>query len=60
MVDFQEVWLARGAIEGDLDAIIFNLIASVVLIWFRFKFFDLDALPAAFSPAYQWVGIVIP
>jgi hypothetical protein len=26
MVDFHEVWLARGAIEGDLDAIIFLIL----------------------------------
>jgi hypothetical protein len=36
-VDFYEIQYGANAIEGDLDAIIFNPIASTVLKWLRFK-----------------------
>jgi hypothetical protein len=43
--------LGRGdAIQGDLDAIIFNPIASTILKGVRFKF-------QIFSLAQQWFGI---
>jgi hypothetical protein len=37
MVDFHEIWYGGNDIQGDLDAIIFNPIASVILKLLRFK-----------------------
>jgi hypothetical protein len=37
MVEFYEIWRGSNAIQGDLDAIIFNPIASIVLKLLRFK-----------------------
>jgi hypothetical protein len=31
LVDFHEIWFGGNAIQGDLNAIIFNPIASVIL-----------------------------
>jgi hypothetical protein len=36
LVDFYEILYVDDAIEGDLDAIIFNPIASTILKWLRF------------------------
>jgi hypothetical protein len=38
MVNFHEIWYGGDVIQGDLDAIIFNPIASNILKWSRFKF----------------------
>jgi hypothetical protein len=37
LVDFHEIWYGGNAIQGDLEALIFNPIASIVLILLRFK-----------------------
>jgi hypothetical protein len=37
LVDFHDIWWAGDAIKEDLDAATFNLIASTILKWFRFK-----------------------
>jgi hypothetical protein len=37
LVDFHVIWWAGDAIEGDIDAIIFNPIASRILKWLRFE-----------------------
>jgi hypothetical protein len=50
LVDFREVWLGSDAIQGDIDSIIFNPIASTILKWLRFKF-------QIFCLAQQWFGI---
>jgi hypothetical protein len=44
--------------EGDLDAIIFNPFTSTILKWLSFKVERWMHLPATFSLAEQWVGIV--
>jgi hypothetical protein len=36
-VDFREIWLAGAGIQGDLDAVIFNLISSTILKWLTIK-----------------------
>jgi hypothetical protein len=36
-LDFHEIWYGGDAIQGDLDAVIFNPIASTILKFFRFK-----------------------
>jgi hypothetical protein len=36
-VDFHEIWHRGNAIQGDLDAIIFNPTSSTILKWLRFK-----------------------
>jgi hypothetical protein len=36
-LDFHEIWYGGDAIQGDLDAVIFNPIASIILKFFRFK-----------------------
>jgi hypothetical protein len=38
VVDFYEIWYVCDAIQGDLDAIIFNPIAPAILKWLRFEF----------------------
>jgi hypothetical protein len=38
LVDFYEIWYTGDAIQGDLDAVIFNPKASTILKWLRFKF----------------------
>jgi hypothetical protein len=38
LVNFHEIWYGSNAIQGDLDAIIFNPIASIILKLLRFKF----------------------
>jgi hypothetical protein len=38
LVDFHEIWYEGDAIQGDLDAIIFNPTASTILKGMRFKF----------------------
>jgi hypothetical protein len=50
LVDFHEIWQTGDVIQGGLDAIIFNHIASTILNWLRFKF-------QIFSLAQQWFGI---
>jgi len=37
LVDFHEIWYGGNAIQGDLDAVIFNPISSTILKWLRFK-----------------------
>jgi hypothetical protein len=37
LVVFHEIWYRGNAIQGDLNAIIFNPISSTVLKWLRFK-----------------------
>jgi hypothetical protein len=37
MVDFHEVWYGGTDIQGDLDAIIFNPMASIILKILRLK-----------------------
>jgi hypothetical protein len=37
MGDIHEIWYGSNAIQGDLDAINFNSIASIVLKLLRFK-----------------------
>jgi hypothetical protein len=37
LVDFHEIWYGGNAIQGDLDAIIFNPIASIILKLLNFK-----------------------
>jgi hypothetical protein len=37
VVDFHEIWYGGNAIEGDLDAVVFNPISSTILKWLRFK-----------------------
>jgi hypothetical protein len=36
-VEFHEIWYGGNAIQGNLDAIIFNPIASIVLKLLRFE-----------------------
>jgi hypothetical protein len=50
VVDFRELLYGGNAIQGDLDAIIFNPIALAIVKWVRFKF-------QIFSLAQQWFGI---
>jgi hypothetical protein len=37
MVEFHESWYGGNVIQGDLDAIIFNPIASIILKLLRFR-----------------------
>jgi hypothetical protein len=37
VVVFHEIWYGLNAIQGDVDAIIFNPIASIILTLLRFK-----------------------
>jgi hypothetical protein len=37
LVDFHEIWYGGNAIQGGLNAIIFNPMASTILKWLRFK-----------------------
>jgi hypothetical protein len=37
-VDFREIWYAGAAIQGDLDAVIFNTSSSTILKLLRLKF----------------------
>jgi hypothetical protein len=37
LVDFHEIWYRGIAIQGDLNAVIFNPISSTILKWLRFK-----------------------
>jgi 4-hydroxy-L-threonine phosphate dehydrogenase PdxA len=37
MVDLYDIWYGADAIQGDLDAIIFNPIAKTILKWLKFK-----------------------
>jgi hypothetical protein len=37
MIDFHEIWYRGNGIQGDLDAIISNPIASIVLKLLNFK-----------------------
>jgi hypothetical protein len=37
LVDFHEIWCGGNAFKGDLSAIIFNPIASIILKLLRFK-----------------------
>jgi hypothetical protein len=48
LVDFYEIWYTGDAIQGDLDAVIFNPKASTILKWLRFKF--------KFQPCTAWFG----
>jgi hypothetical protein len=50
LVDLYDIWYGGDAIQGDLDVIIFNSIASIILKWLRFKF-------QIFSLAQRWFGI---
>jgi hypothetical protein len=36
LVEFNEIWYGGNAIQGDLDAIIYNPIASIILKLLRF------------------------
>jgi hypothetical protein len=36
-MDFHEIWYGGIAIQGELDAIIFNPIASTILKWLNIK-----------------------
>jgi hypothetical protein len=38
LVEFHEIWYGGNDIQGDLNAIIFNPIASIVFQLLRFKF----------------------
>jgi hypothetical protein len=38
LVDFHEIWYGDDVIQGDLDAVFFNPIASTILKWLGFKF----------------------
>jgi hypothetical protein len=38
MVDFHEMWYGVNVIQGNLDALIFNPIASIILKLLSFKF----------------------
>jgi hypothetical protein len=49
---------AGDAIEGYLDAIISYPITSNLFKMFEVQNSDVDALPAPFSLAQQWVGIL--
>jgi hypothetical protein len=48
LVDFHEGWYGGNAIQGDLDAIFFNPIASIILKVLRFKFLRCALLNCAF------------
>jgi hypothetical protein len=37
VVDFHEIWYGDNAIQGGLNAVIFNPISSNILKWLRFK-----------------------
>jgi hypothetical protein len=38
LVDFHEIWYGGNAIQGDLEAMVFNPIpSSTILKWLRFK-----------------------
>jgi hypothetical protein len=37
LLDFHEIQKGGHAIEGDVDAMTFNIIASTILKWQRFK-----------------------
>jgi hypothetical protein len=37
LVEFHEAWYGGNAIQGDLDAIIFNPTVSIILKLLRFK-----------------------
>jgi hypothetical protein len=37
LIDFHDIWYEGNAIQGDIDAIIFNPISSTILKWLRFK-----------------------
>jgi hypothetical protein len=37
VVDFHEIWYGANAIQGDMNAIILNPIASIILKLIRFK-----------------------
>jgi hypothetical protein len=38
LVEFHEIWYGGNAIHGDLDAIVFNLVDSMILKLLSFKF----------------------
>jgi hypothetical protein len=48
LVEFHEIWYGGNAIHGDLDAIIFNPIASINLKLLRFKVVTLALLNFGF------------
>jgi hypothetical protein len=48
-VDFHEIWCRGNAIQGDLDAIIFNPIASIILKLLSFKVVRQALLNCAFG-----------
>jgi hypothetical protein len=37
LVDFHGIWYECDAVQGDLDAIIYNPMASIILKWPRFR-----------------------
>jgi hypothetical protein len=51
LVDLDEILYGGDAIVGDLDAIIFNPIASTILKLSRVQSCEVDAIPALFSLA---------
>jgi hypothetical protein len=57
LVDLDEILYGGGAIGGDLNVITFNPIPSTILKWLRNQNCEVDALPAPFSLAQQWVWI---
>jgi hypothetical protein len=49
LINVHDIWSGGDAIQGDLDAILFNPICSSILKWwFKFQIFSL---------AQQWFGI---
>jgi hypothetical protein len=49
------IWYKGIAIQGDIDAVIFNPIPATILKWFRL---ELLVGGMIFSLAQQWFGIV--
>jgi hypothetical protein len=38
LIDFHEIWSGGNAIQGDFNALIFNPVPSIILIWLKFRF----------------------
>jgi hypothetical protein len=56
--DFDKILCGGDAIEGDLDEIIFNPIASTISKMVEDQSSEVDAIPAPFRLAQQWLGLV--
>jgi hypothetical protein len=54
LVDFHEIWYGGNAIQGDLDAIIFNPIDSVILKLLRFHIVRWALLNCGFGLFVPW------